>query len=297
VDNTAEVVLRIQDQDPRLRYLKLPANRGIGFARQAGLQHVSGGYIALADSDDLWLPGKLTAQIDVLETYPHIEILFGDYRNIDHVEGTEGSGFAQTQAGMSRLTVRPLADDLWLVEGGIETGILRSNFVHPPTMVLRAAVFDKVGGFNIDLSTPVDHEFCWRAAVLGAQYAYINRILVERHRYSSSVTARVVDRIGQMLNALALCRQTCASASRLDLLNHIRDAESVEYKRLIRHYAETGQRVGAWNAFAKSMGYGFSPRAFLLLVSALGGPWALSFGVKIKRFLRPLWSQRASTCD
>ena len=84
-DNTTEVIREIQEQDSRLRYLQLPENRGIGFAREAGLQHLSGKYIALADSDDLWLPGKLKAQVNVLEKHTRIGILFGDFWNIDYV--------------------------------------------------------------------------------------------------------------------------------------------------------------------------------------------------------------------
>lgn len=275
-DNTAEVIKEIQDQDPRLRYVQLPENRGIGFARDAGLQHVSGKYIALADSDDLWLPGKLTAQVEVLQKYPEIDILFGDFWNINHIKGTEESGFAQTQAGMKHLAVRHIADDLWLVEGGVETSILRSNFIAVPTMVLRATVFKKVGSFNASLRIE-DLEFVWRAAVLGAQYAYLNRLLIERHKYQSSVTAHIADAAIQKLKALKVCRRTCEMAQRLELLDHIRAAEVKTWRRLIWAYGYNGQRAEAVRAFGKSLPCGFSARNLFIFAIALLGPQALSF--------------------
>ena len=43
-DNTAEIVTGIQSQDQRLRYIKLPYNRGIGFARDIGLRYSRGAH-------------------------------------------------------------------------------------------------------------------------------------------------------------------------------------------------------------------------------------------------------------
>ena len=289
-DNTTEVIKGIQVQDPRLRYERLPENRGIGFAREAGLQHVSGKYVALADSDDLWLPGKLKVQVEVLEEYPEIEILFGDYWNINYVAGTEASGFSETQAGMRHLAVRPLGDDLWLVEGGVETGMLRSNFIHPPTMVLRAGVFEKVGGFVTSQVTHPDHEFCWRAAVLGTQYAYIHRLLIERHRYASSVTAKVCDSQTELLGCLAICRQTCGKAQRPDLLTHIRAAEQRTRRNLIVAYCDRGERAKIWWTFRESLQHSFSPRTFAFFVLGMLGSQAMSFAMKLRaRSLQFSW--------
>src|SRR4051812_5349711 len=46
----------------RIRVLK-QANRGVAAARNLGVSRSCGEYIAFLDSDDLWKPGKLTAQI------------------------------------------------------------------------------------------------------------------------------------------------------------------------------------------------------------------------------------------
>ena len=284
-DKTAEVIKEIQAQDQRLRYIQLPENRGIGFARQAGLEHISGIFIALADSDDLWLPGKLTSQIDVLEKHPEIEILFGDFWNIDCIRGTEASGFAESQTGMKHLVVRPLADDLWLVEGGIEIGILKSNFIAVPTMVIRASVFKKVGGFDTNLGTREDFEFNWRAAVLGAQFAYLNQLLIERYRNESSVTARTIEtKVGDKLKALKTCRQTYEMARRPDLVIQIRAAEHHAWRKLLWMYGHNGQRARAFRAYGKNLHCGFSTRNLLVFGAALMGPQAASLALSfIKR--------------
>ena len=62
-DDPAAVAALGQVDDPRLR-LALPGARvGNAEARNAGIRAARGPWIALLDDDDLWLPGKLAAQI------------------------------------------------------------------------------------------------------------------------------------------------------------------------------------------------------------------------------------------
>jgi glycosyltransferase involved in cell wall biosynthesis len=47
----------------RTRLIRLPENLGSSAARQAAVNHATGDLIAFLDSDDVWLPGKLAAQL------------------------------------------------------------------------------------------------------------------------------------------------------------------------------------------------------------------------------------------
>ena len=61
-DGIADLVARFASSDPRIHLIRQP-NLGPAIARQNGLDHARGRYIAFLDSDDLWLPDKLERQL------------------------------------------------------------------------------------------------------------------------------------------------------------------------------------------------------------------------------------------
>src|SRR5688572_3090637 len=65
-DDTAAVARGFAESDARVRYVAR-ANGGQAAARNTGLGEARGPLVAFLDSDDLWLPGKLEAQLGVLE--------------------------------------------------------------------------------------------------------------------------------------------------------------------------------------------------------------------------------------
>jgi glycosyltransferase involved in cell wall biosynthesis len=66
-DDTVERVLEIL---PSARIARLEVNRGAAAARNAAMRMATGDYLAFLDSDDEWLPGKLTSQLEYLRSHP-----------------------------------------------------------------------------------------------------------------------------------------------------------------------------------------------------------------------------------
>jgi teichuronic acid biosynthesis glycosyltransferase TuaG len=80
-DDTASVVQGYADRDSRVKLLR-QANAGPAMARQTAVAAARGGYIAFLDSDDYWLPGKLTRQLAFMaET--DAPLSYTRYRRID----------------------------------------------------------------------------------------------------------------------------------------------------------------------------------------------------------------------
>ena len=64
-DKTKNKVLSIKD--PRVQYLSYGKNRGACYARNYGVDHSTGLFIAFQDSDDVWYPEKLQVQYEYLK--------------------------------------------------------------------------------------------------------------------------------------------------------------------------------------------------------------------------------------
>jgi glycosyltransferase involved in cell wall biosynthesis len=67
-DGTPERFRAWERREDRVRYLRLEPNRGTpGPARNAGLKHAGGEWVAFLDDDDEWLPEKLAKQLALVE--------------------------------------------------------------------------------------------------------------------------------------------------------------------------------------------------------------------------------------
>src|SRR5262245_6124029 len=76
-DGTPEMLASLAE--PRLRVLVRP-HAGIAAARNAGVAEARGAVIAFHDSDDLALPGRLTAPLAVLRAEPGLALVIQNGR-------------------------------------------------------------------------------------------------------------------------------------------------------------------------------------------------------------------------
>jgi len=69
-------------RDPRVRIVR-QANRGLAGARNTGIRHATGRYVALLDSDDAWHPEKLARHVQHLDERAEVGVSFSQSEFID----------------------------------------------------------------------------------------------------------------------------------------------------------------------------------------------------------------------
>lgn len=66
-DNTPEIAKKLSEKDSRIIFLQNEENVNVAKTRNKGFECCSGDYVALLDSDDIWLPEKLEKQLEKME--------------------------------------------------------------------------------------------------------------------------------------------------------------------------------------------------------------------------------------
>lgn len=79
-DHSVEVCQKFDD--PRIKILH-QENQGPAAARNHGIRHAKGEYVAFLDGDDLWTPDKLVKHVEHLDRNPEVGVSFCPSRFID----------------------------------------------------------------------------------------------------------------------------------------------------------------------------------------------------------------------
>lgn len=269
-DDTSKVVSSWND--PRLHYVRFEQNLGIGAARNAGVAQATGDWLAFLDSDDKWLSNKLLIDTNILKYHPEIDLLFDNYRNINYVTGLVRIGFEDTQPAFRYFETVELSSGVFRVISGFPNALLRMNPIGTSSVVtVRRTVFEELGNFHVALRGTEDFEFYWRLGMAKHVIAYQQRVLVERHKDTDSVSYNAITFVPEMIKALEICEATACRYDQTELLPDIRSAKRLAYNSQLRAYARTNQRLESLNAFRTCMQYGLSMKSIIYLLAAWSG--------------------------
>lgn len=144
---------------PRVKVIR-QANRGVSGARNTGLAAARAPYVALLDQDDVWQPGKLSRQLDLIETHPEVGLVFTDMRILKPDGTVIEEGFLRTTQPYLGLDREPLGNDAYMLPLSLGQAILRFNFISPSTALLRRQAVQEVGGFDESFRLCDDAD-CW----------------------------------------------------------------------------------------------------------------------------------------
>ncbi|MFC6733586.1 glycosyltransferase [Haladaptatus sp. DYSN1] len=174
-DDTEEVVTSYDDD--RVKFIEHEENQGAPAARNTGIEHAEGEYVAFLDSDDEWLPLKLERQVDYLRSkgddwvavYCDVDMKTkgksGPFRSIAASILSKSDPDTPSEGG-DELVEEVLADRLHTSAGS--------------TLMVRTDVASEIEGFDTTFRRFQDPEFLMRVLRQG-KLAHVAEPLVVRH--------------------------------------------------------------------------------------------------------------------
>jgi glycosyltransferase involved in cell wall biosynthesis len=172
-DETPSVVESFGSQVSYIRQ----ENQGLAGARNTGIRIAQGEFVALLDSDDMWLPTFLSSLISLTFEKPNAAVYYCGVRYID-INGC----LLPQQAGVKQVPPEEMY-----------AAILRANHVIPSTVLMRRSVIISAGLFDIAFRRLQDWELWIRLLCKGYTFASLSNYLVAYRVHRNRLS---VDHIG-----------------------------------------------------------------------------------------------------
>lgn len=255
-DDTPAILARYAD---RVRSVRHDVPGGPGNARNAGVALARGDVLAFHDADDLALPGRFSALLEVLAREPSVDLVFGN--GIKIYEGSE--------------RVRPVIRRAYAERLRRRTGVsemLLGSWIYPQALCVRREAFQRLGGFALE---PVeDWDFGLRAA-LRLSVRFVDVPVFAYRQHPGSLTTKRLEFIHLMLGMLERF-----VASHPDLVQQVPRAEVeralARYEaRAAQQHVRSGDAAGARSLLRRAVAH---------------DPWSLRYRwrlVKLQLGLRP----------
>lgn len=135
-------------QRGELTLLRHPGNvnKGQAAALNLALQKATGEFIAVLDSDDLFMPGKLRAQVEFLRAHPDVGLVYGNGKGVN-AQGKE---------------IYDINYDDHEEKSDPNEILLDCYFLLPQNSLVRAEVYSAAGNFDERLRSGQDHDMLIR---------------------------------------------------------------------------------------------------------------------------------------
>ena len=251
----------LRSYGPRITLLQQRGGRQAR-ARNLGVAAAKGSLLAFLDSDDRYLPGRISAAVAALRAAPKVDVVWGDYRLVD-------------AAG------RVIAQPRWApAHADFRRELIAGNPICNATVTLRRSVLAGIGGFDERVPRVCDGAAWYQLAARGHIFLHLDQTLLDYRQHgtndSSGFAAMTHDRDSALLSA-------AQAYVREGVLTLAQDGAWLR-QVLLRQFAF---RAAAWVQRQRTPGFTREPLARLF--ELLGSNTALqAFGSvrQLRRWLR-----------
>ena len=248
-DGTAAVVERRAAEDARVRPIRQHNSGRPSVPRNRGIREARGEIVAFLDGDDWFLPDRLSAVVEIFDSWPDVDIVLNDLLSCDDAGRPSSRTYLQRFGfpGSARDVLRPMGGDVFLSEAGLLYRYASAIFcpMLMPTVSVRADRLRREPiWFREDMRCGEDIDL-WFRLLLDTPVVYIDRPLaVYRYRSDSTTQDRAEFYLGTLraheMN-LAAGGARLTTAERARYVGRIAD----RYQHLGYHYLVHGDAARA----------------------------------------------------
>ena len=180
-DATADIA---ESFGPPVRVFR-QTNQGSGTARNRAIAESRGDFIAFLDADDVWLPGKLDAQLAVLASDPDLGGVYTAWHVWEPAADGRYVAPPEDSAGACEIDAHQ--------SGWLYHHLLLDSVIFTSSLILRRRVVEAVGNFRPDLRRGQDYDY-WLRLSRVTRVAKLARRFVLYRMHNASVATLHGDR-------------------------------------------------------------------------------------------------------
>jgi len=191
-DSVAVIDAWLARNDIPHHFLKNQANLGICRSLNNTVKQARGKYVSGIAADDVWLPGKLRTQVELLEQLPDkVGVVYSDALQMDESGKLLPEKFIQAHRHFETMPTGDIHKILW-----------EDNFIPAMTTLIRRECFDRVGLYDENLF--YEDWDMWLRISQAYEFVYSNEISA---KYRLVTTSMVRSQWSRLVDAMC---QTCA---------------------------------------------------------------------------------------
>ncbi|GAC1593819.1 MAG: glycosyltransferase [Hymenobacter sp.] len=243
-DGSPAILREYAARQPAWHLLLLPGNLGNCRAFNQAFRHSRGEFVIDFATDDVLLPERVTQQVDAFHSGgPEVGVVYSNAELID--EAGQLLGLHHRPDGRGGLRPQPAS-------GWLFAEVLRRYFISTPTMMMRRACLQQLGGYDETLAYE-DFDF-WVRASREWQFVYLDAVTTRKRKHPRSMSSRayrrhdpyLVSTIRVCAKALGLARtpdERAALATRLrwELRQAVRRHRPAEARALVELLRQTAR--------------------------------------------------------
>jgi len=197
-DNTLAVIESFKGKAPAFQVIRNRNNFGLCRAFNQGLAIAQGKYVIDLSGDDVMMADRIEKQVEAFEGLPDdYAVVFTNARYIGKAGqllhnhyNIDGKGHATCQ----------------VPSGDVYKNILERYFICTPTMMIRTAALQQLGGYDETLAFE-DFDF-WVRSSVRFKYCYLDEILTKKRVLKTSLSTGVYKKGSGMLQSYyAVCNK------------------------------------------------------------------------------------------